>query len=151
MRTTDALRLAAIVAVVAGLTGCGSGRVQTYPVVGTVTAGGRPATGVVVALIPVDPQKSPLTSCPRGEVGADGRYTLTTFSIGDGAPADEYKVTLRWPTELDGKSKSLAEAQGEGGDIDRLKSKYADPNTSPWTVTIKPGDNTLDPLTITER
>jgi hypothetical protein len=148
MRIIDLLRLTALGVVFAVAGGCGSGPAQPYPASGTVTSGGKPAKGAVVTLIPVDPNKLPLTSFPRGEVGADGRYRLTTFSSGDGAPAGEYKLTLRWPVELTGKQKALAEAQGEGGDTDRLKSKYADPKASAWTVTIKPGDNTLDPVNI---
>lgn len=151
MRTTDALRLLALVAAVAATGGCGSGPVRTYPAAGTVTAGGKPAAGAVVTLIPADPQKLPLTSYPRGEVGSDGRYSLTTFAAGDGAPAGEYKVTLRWPVTLAGKEKTLAVAQGEGGAADRLKGKHADPKASPWAVTIKPGDNTLDPIAIPNR
>lgn len=151
MRTTDLLRLAAVAAAVGAVAGCGSGRPPTYPAAGTVTAGGKPARGAVVTLIPADARKPPLTSYPRGEVGADGRYTLTTFSPGDGAPAGAYKVTLRWPVASAGKEKALALAQGEGGAADRLKGKHADPKASPWAVTIKPGDNTLDPITVSDR
>lgn len=151
MRTTDVLRLAVIGAAVAVVAGCGPGRPPTYPAGGTVTAGGKPTAGVVVTLMPADPEKLPLASYPRGEVGGDGRYTLTTFAPGDGAPAGEYKVTLRWPVALAGKEKALAEAQGEGGEADRLKGKFTDPKTSPWAVTVRPGDNTLAPITIPER
>lgn len=151
MKITNVLRLTVLAVAVVCCAGCGSSNPRTYPASGTVSFGSKPATGVVVTLIPVDAQKLPLTSYPRGEVGTDGRFTLTTFASGDGAPAGDYKLTLRWPAELAGKSKSLAEAQGEGGDTDKLKSKYTDPKTSPWSVTIRPGDNTLEPITIPER
>lgn len=151
MRTPDGPRLAVVGGVAALLAGCGPGRVPTYPATGTVTAGGKPATGVVVTLIPVDPRTLSLTAYPRGEVGSDGRYTLTTFAPNDGAPAGEYKLTLRWPEGRTGKAKALAEAQGEGGGTDRLKAKYSDPAATPWAVTIRAGGNTLDPVTIPEQ
>ncbi len=151
MRISSTLRLAALAGAVACCTGCGSDNRQTHPASGTVSFGGKPAKGVVVTLIPADAQTLPLTGYPRGEVDADGRFTLTTLSPGDGAPAGEYKLTLRWPVDLAGKAKSLAEAQGEGGDADKLKSRYADPKTTPWSVTIKPGDNALAPVAIPER
>ena len=150
MRTTDRLRLLALAAVV-GAGGSGAGRTPAHPAGGTVTAGGRPAVGVVVTLIPAVDRNPPLTSYPRGEVGADGRYALTTYSPGDGAPAGEYKVTLRWPAALAGKEKALAAAQGEGGEADRLKGRFTDPKSSPWAATVRPGDNTLDPIAIPDR
>ncbi len=41
---------------------------------------------------------------PHGRVGPDGRFTLTTYQPGDGAPTGKYNVTVVWPGPVPGTS-----------------------------------------------
>ncbi len=116
-------------------------RPPRYPVRGTVTFQKRPATGAVVVLRPVSPAplKEPL---PHGEVGPDGTFRLSTFDVGDGAPAGEYVVTISWPE---------VKAEPGGGEVfgrDRLSGRYNDPAKSKWRVQIRERDNEIQPLEI---
>jgi hypothetical protein len=73
---------------------------------------------------------------PRGQVEADGTFTLTTYEAGDGAPAGEYQVTVEWWL-----------ASGKPGDdrppANRLPARYARAETSKLTARIEPGTNRL--------
>jgi len=69
--------------------GCGSSNPLVYPVTGLVTFNDQPLpTGTVVFV--------PKAGGPpaQGEIGADGRYTLTTFTAGDGALPGAYTVLV---------------------------------------------------------
>jgi hypothetical protein len=58
-------------------------------VTGTVTHGGKPVAEAAVVFQPVAGGPS-----PAGQTDASGKYSLTTFVGGDGAPAGEYKVGI---------------------------------------------------------
>jgi hypothetical protein len=125
--------------------GCDS-RPATYPARGTVSYAGKPAHGAIVVLLPKEGTLKGLTAHPRGEVAADGSFTLTTFVAGDGVPAGEYTLTVRWPG-----ARTRSGAVSSAGDDpfpDRLQGRFADPHTSPWTVIIQPGENQLPPIAI---
>lgn len=72
----------------------------TAPVTGTVTLDGKPTPGILVLLFPadnppdvVDPN---VLSLSRGGTDANGKFEITTFKSGDGAPVGEYLVAFYW-------------------------------------------------------
>lgn len=127
-----AARLLALTFAVAGLAGCGDGGPKLYPVTGKVLVGDVPAEYATVVFHPVG--AGPDAVKPRGTVQADGTYTLTTTTAGDGAPAGAYRVTVEW--WLSGTKKA--------GDPDapaknQLPARYADPAQSGLTATVGDG------------
>jgi hypothetical protein len=96
MKRTALLGIALLTAL-----GCGKSKEDAIqPVSGEVVYDGKPAAGVQVFFMP----ESGVTAAgakanPRAITGPDGRFTLTTVSEGDGAPAGNYRVVLLWPGE----------------------------------------------------
>lgn len=81
--------LSVAAALLVGLAGCGGGK---YPVRGTVTLDdGSPLTKGLVVFERTD--GGPAVTA-RGNVGADGRYELSTDQPGDGVPPGKYKVLV---------------------------------------------------------
>jgi len=121
-----------------GLSGCGerSYSVATvYPVKGQVLLpDGKPLTSGQVVLVSKQDREFP------GKVESDGHFSIKT-GAGDGAPEGEYRVRI--DPELQA---------GSGGRTKRsaanlpFPAKYADESTSELTVTVKPGENNLEPL-----
>ena len=129
-----------ILAVASGLacTGCGEDwQAQTYPAHGRITINGEPPAGAVVELRSTGEQPDVRNSRPWGIVQQDGTYTLSTYEQGDGAPAGDYKVVVRWPPDVS--QPSLA---------DRLSGAYASSEKSQWSVSITEGENQLPPIEI---
>jgi len=136
------------------IVGCGGGpsRPPTYPVTGQVTENGKPVAGVDVAFRPENSAGGQKPA--NGKTDSEGRYTLTTFSFGDGAMEGSYRVTL---SKLE-----LAEAATVDVDSDdyvppdasgsikppknQLPKKLSDPETSGLTATIDPAakENVFD-------
>lgn len=119
--------------------GCGGEdwQVETFPAQGQVEVNGEPAAGAVVELHPVGAPPDERNSRPWGIVQENGVFTLSTYETGDGAPAGEYAVTLRWPPDV--AQPSLA---------DRLGGAYMRPQDSRWKVTISEGENELPEIAI---
>jgi hypothetical protein len=111
--------LLAVAALALLIVGC-SGRRSVYPVSGQVFVGKdkKPAAGAMVTFHPVASDGGPIYK-PNGYVDDHGRFTLTTYDSGDGAPAGEYTVTLEWVPA----KKSGFDAEG----TDRLKGAYNNP------------------------
>jgi 5-hydroxyisourate hydrolase-like protein (transthyretin family) len=105
---------------------------------GTVLVKGKPAAGVKVTFHPQFDMGS-VKFTPNGETGKDGRFTLNTAAPGDGAPPGDYAVTF----EL---MQAATDKRGLDTEVDVWKGKYADPAKSSWKVTIKGGDNVLEPF-----
>jgi hypothetical protein len=112
--------------------------VVPHPIAGKVMYDGKPAAGVVVTLIPSDAPMVPrIPRNPHGVTGSDGRFSITTFTDGDGAAEGGYQVVLTWPGETD------ENAEGEAKqDVDRLKGWY-DGTHSTLSVRVKAGPNEL--------
>ena len=130
-----------VVLVCAAMVGCGSGSIsapRTAPVSGTVLVKGKAAAGVKVTFHPQFDMGS-VKFTPNGETGKDGRFTLSTAAGGDGAPPGDYAVTF----EL---LRGGTDKAGLDIEVDAWKGKYADPAKSSWKVTIKDGDNALEPF-----
>lgn len=121
--------------------GCGQDwHAETYPATGRVTINGQPAEGAVVTLHPTGQKVDQRNSKPWGIVQEDGRVTLKTYEKGDGAPASQYNVTIKWPEDLSKPSTAMT---------DRLGGRFSRPERSQWTVTIEEGENELEPIEIT--
>jgi hypothetical protein len=94
-------------------------RPKVHPVSGKILVAGKPAVGAQVVLFEKD-QNGKNAYRPRGTVGADGVFHLTTFTTNDGAPDGEYALTVTWPSPP---------LKGQGEDEegpDRLAKRYAD-------------------------
>lgn len=107
-----------------------------YPVEGRLTVSGIPAAKAHLAFHPIDPTLSGMT--PVAVTGPDGRFRLTTFTTGDGAPAGEYVVTVIWPND--------SIPVDECADLsthDRLNGSNADVSRSPLRATVQSGPNDL--------
>ena len=128
--------------------GCGrsANRPATFVVSGTVTLGGKPVEGAIITFRPADGQYP-----ANGVTDADGRYELTTFSIGDGAMAGPYRVMIMKFEETAGRGGS--ESQDEYVPVmgptpapkNLLPAKYADAAKSGLTADVQPDQsNSLD-------
>jgi hypothetical protein len=115
---------------------CAKGPSSLYPVRGRVFQAGQPTPGALVILHPLGESRA-TGAKPRGRVGADGAFTLTTFTTNDGAAPGTYAVTIhwRWRDEEDGEE--------EG---DRLPAYLASPETSGLRVEVRAGVNDLPPF-----
>lgn len=136
-----AARLFALTFAVGGLAGCGDGGPKLQPVSGKVLVGDAPAEYATVVFHPVG--AGPDAAKPRGTVQADGTYTLTTTTAGDGAPAGEYQVTVEW--WLSGVKKA---SDPDAPPKNRLPAKYADPARSGLTATVGAGPTEVPTFTL---
>lgn len=131
-----------LLAITCGLVCCGCGgedwQAPTHPASGRITINGEPPVGAVVELHAVGGKPDVRNSRPWAVVRDDGSYSLTTYERGDGAPAGQYAVTVKWPPDVS--QPSLA---------DRLSGAYSQAERSRWTVTITEGANDLPPIDIT--
>ncbi|GIW98619.1 MAG: hypothetical protein KatS3mg111_1952 [Pirellulaceae bacterium] len=122
--------------------GCGDAdwHAETHPAQGRITINGSPPVGAVITLYPTGGKVDTRNSTPWALVEEDGSFTLSTYELGDGAPAGAYKLTVRWPVDVTDMSAALT---------DRLQGAYSRPERSQWTVTIEEGENQLPPIEIT--
>ena len=92
MSNTDATRLAAkaalLVATCLAAGGCNDGRPDRVPVSGQVLIDGQPVTFGHVRFVPDGARPS------GGEIGPDGRFTLTCFDGQDGAVPGKHRVEV---------------------------------------------------------
>ena len=121
--------------------GCGGARVvapPTEPVSGTVLFRGKPAAGVRVTLHPRFDMGA-IKFAPSGLTGPDGRFTLSTAVVGDGAPPGDYAVTF-------GRPRATTDKSGLDSEADAWSGKYADAAANKWPATVGPGKNDLGPF-----
>jgi hypothetical protein len=83
-------------AMLANFAGCGAGGPPTTtPVSGVVTFDGQPLTGGTITFISMAESGKGVVSRPAvGVLGAEGKYTLSTFAPGDGAIPGDYQVVV---------------------------------------------------------
>jgi hypothetical protein len=127
------------------LAGCDdSDRVSVYPVSGKVLHRGRPAAGANVIFHATDPSAAASSvPIPRGTVQADGTFELSSYEESDGAPAGTYDVTVIWPPDA---ADPNADPESAGGEADRLRGRYANPNTSGLSATVLEAETQLEPF-----
>ncbi|MBN9518933.1 hypothetical protein J0H58_10510 [bacterium] len=146
--------LAALATALAVVVGCGptdSPRQAVVPAQGKVKLkDGKVPEGAEVTLLPAN-DDSPDGVKPRGRVGKDGTFRLTTYpgasAEPDGAPPGEYRVAIRWTT----RKRASAVDPDEGGPPgppslagDRFGEKYSNPKSSGLRVTVA-ADGSLSP------
>jgi hypothetical protein len=128
---------------VLALGSCGAGRKPCFPVQGQVFAGeGKarvPATGAMVVLTPQGSTKEG-DPHPYARVGEDGKFVVSTYGTGDGAPTGEYVITIHWadrpPRPRDLKNQ-----------VDKLKGQYGDPQKVEIAYSVeKRKDNVVPPI-----
>jgi len=136
-------RLVSLVVALA-CTSCGK-PTGLYPVSGTVTYQGAPATGATVFFYRqgADPsQEQP----PMGVVQEDGTFTLDCGTRGLGAAPGDYAVLILWKQDSNrGGPRSRSAAQP-----DRLKGRYADPSQPLLHAVIQAQTNLLPPFELTD-
>ncbi|MBD3675175.1 MAG: hypothetical protein HUJ26_16785 [Planctomycetaceae bacterium] len=130
-----------IVVSVIVLAGCGGNdwKADTFPARGTIQINGAAPEGAVITFHPVGEPVDQRGSQPWAIVDTDGSYVLQTYEKGDGAPAGEYQVTIKWPWDVTDMAQAMT---------DRLGKAYTNPESSEWKFTITEDDNELPPIEI---
>ncbi len=95
------------------LAGCGDGRPARVPVAGQVLIDGKPLTLGYIRFVPPDARPS------GGEIGPDGRFTLTCYDGQDGAVLATHRIEVAAGEDLSQSSKRW-----------HAPKKYADATTS---------------------
>jgi hypothetical protein len=127
------------------LTGCGTSHdIACYPVRGQVQQAGKPLAEALVVFYPLDTPPIPFPK-PQAHTDAQGRFELTTFESGDGAPVGNYAITveLRAPRQLG------EEVVRDGPSV--LSARYSQPDKSGLRAQVAEGENELAPLVIEAR
>lgn len=132
-----------LLACVLSAAGCGKAEPKTkpvFPVHGSVVFNGKSPVGATVIFHPLPYDR--LSTPSRGMVKADGSFKLTTYGAEDGAPEGEYAVTFYWPGKRTGKAAS----EEEEIPPDQFGNRYLDAAASKYKVTVKAGENKLEPF-----
>jgi hypothetical protein len=106
-----------------------------YPTTGQILVNGKPAEGARLVFHHLGDWGNK-SIVPQAMTKEDGRFTLTTYQMGDGAPAGEYRVVVEWP----------AYRRGRNIGPDRLQGKFANPDSSGLTAHVEKGKNELPAL-----
>jgi len=118
----------------------------TFPVTGVVKIDGKPTSGVKVMLYPNEETKiyDPLVgSGKQGITDAEGKFSITSFYAGDGAPVGEYKVLFYWAGNntaaqfFDPDAPVAADPAAA-----RFNKKYGDPRKPFKTIKVEEGKPT---------
>lgn len=129
--------LAAVLLIGSVSSGCQQeSSLPVHPVSGTLLVNGKPASGAIVGFHPTQGDLDERGTIPAGKVKDDGVFVVSTFGVEDGAPTGEYAVTVFWPQ---------FPSRDDPGD-DRMRGKFALPEKSATTITIKEGENQLPPI-----
>jgi hypothetical protein len=126
-----------IVSIAIAIVGCSdrpANRPATYPVSGIVQFSGSPVAGATVGFQSKQPQGRSASAI----TDAQGRYKLTTFSVGDGAPPGNYGViVLKYKETASASGGEYRPVQGpEPPPQHELPPKYAAAATSGLEATV---------------
>lgn len=149
MAVSCRLRIRLALAVALAASGCGRRLPPTAPVSGTITIQGRAVAGAAVSFVN--------DSAPRFAIGrtdAEGRYTLTTFTPGDGAVLGEHRVVVLSTPRVVGDPSRDPQGLPTPDDYRRLeealKSRgpvpevYTAAGTTPLRAEVRRGPNRCD-------
>lgn len=100
-----------------------------YPTAGQILVNGQPAKGAQIVFHHVG-DWGERSIVPQAWTDDEGRFSLSTYDTGDGAPAGEYRVTIFWPAY---RLKQLGP--------DKLSGKFANPESSGLTAKVEKGKN----------
>lgn len=125
----------------ASLTGCGERRPPTYPVTGKVTfPDGKPLAGGTVEFESEVASAEGLNA--RGEIQADGTFSMTTYEPDDGAIEGRHRVIVHAPQPADSGNMSGPPPAPV------LHPRFRSFETSGLTITVEPKNNEY-PITVT--
>jgi hypothetical protein len=117
------------------LAGCGGPKPPevppTFPITGIVTIDGKPTPMVRIMLFPTDKTPDffdPNTGAPHwANTDPEGKFSITTYNSGDGAPPGEYNVLFFW----EGNPKVVPLADPDQPQVDpaaaKFNAKYSNP------------------------
>ncbi len=108
-----------------------------YPVSGQILVNDQPANGAMV-VFHHEGNWGEKSIVPRAWTDANGRFELSTYGQGDGAPAGDYKVAVFWP----------AYRRGKNVGPDKLGGKFAKSASSGLAAHINDGPTELPPFKI---
>ena len=128
--------------------GCGNNehtlqRRVVYPASGSITAAGRPLPNASVVLHPVtSPDSDTPFFLPRGTTDEEGKFAISTYEKGDGAPPGTYEVTFSWQGP---RREELSE--DEQDDLpELLPRQWTRQEQSGVTVVVTEGTNEFEPF-----
>lgn len=122
------------------LAGCRDAPPATYPVTGRLTIRGQPAAAADLRFFEIH-GRAPGMARPYATTDEDGRFTVSTYGIFDGAPAGEYQLAVSWKGPLRGIPSDQRDAMPE-----MLPPRFADASTSGLRVQITSGENALETI-----
>ena len=113
---------------------------EVYPVEGTVIWKGKPLAEARLEFFPKGWKLKPFSHTPVAVTGQDGRFQLSSYGDGDGAPAGKYTITVVCQDPEAKKQKQMFST------ANILPKQYARPDTSGLEVEIVEGKNVVPPL-----
>lgn len=116
--------------ILCGCTPPGPARKPTVAVTGEVYSQGKPAADVAVTLHDRKGMDKDLPSTSSAMTDQNGKFFVSTYEAGDGAPEGEYTVTFSW-----GQINRIS-MQYEG---DKFKGKYSSPDNSKFQIKVEKG------------
>ncbi len=133
-RVRHAVAFLLVAVCITALASCGkkdTNRKETIPVTGEVYVDGKPAAMLQITCYPVTGMDKEQPTITQAVTDKDGKFKLSTYEEGDGAPVGEYKLTFVW-------QKFDAFAARYSGP-DKLGGRYSDPNSSQVTLKVEKG------------
>lgn len=136
-RFCNLVALACLSLAVAAFPGCGKGerRLPTYKASGQLLAAdGKAVAGALLVLHPVD--SNSVAPRPRATTDGEGRFQLTTYDTGDGAPEGQFIVTVeQWFRDDPNEAPT-----------NHLPPDLGKPDSSGIRISIAKSENTLEPI-----
>jgi hypothetical protein len=152
-------QLALLLAALLGFSGCsGPDRPDTYAVEGQVAYNGKPLEGATISFWAETSARAAV-----GTTDAEGKFTLSTFELEDGAIAGEHKVTVTKLTDAEAAAAAkMPAASNDPSQMTQMTKSYRDTmsqisknkkeklavpgvyssaSTTPLTATVKAGGN----------
>lgn len=131
--------------------GCGGSSLPmqpTYKVTGQVLLDGKPVAGATIVFHPIDATNFKWNERPQAKTDDQGRFTLTTYKVDDGAPAGEYRVAI---ASLDAGADDGSDQQKHTRGALRLPRNYWSHETSGLTAKVDQQATILAPFELKGR
>lgn len=122
---------------VTGLAGCKKEqgfRKETIPVTGQIFVDGKPAANLKVDLHDEKGFDKDQPTQSTGMTDADGKFAISTYENGDGAPEGDYALTFMWG--------DINMLSMQYGGPDKLNNRYNDPKESAHKIRVVKGTPT---------
>lgn len=123
-------------------------RLPTFRVSGQILVNGQPEKELVLQLVPEPDDPLFKTRLRPGAVTDEsGRFQVTTYSVGDGAPRGRYRMVVFWPPSASGApdlsslsnqppSSQPSQLQKDAGPPDRFGGKFFNADQSQFKLTV---------------